>query len=250
MFNLEKIGLDSLVAYYEKYGFWFAFGIVVIGILIPILFNPQKLKEFFEVFSYIRKKSIRNKEKALESNYLDPLTRQSIQKKLSEDHFYQATGLRVDYYFRHVLLSLCEYSQGEITLSNIKRARLNLSYKNNKLETSILKIEIIFGKISLMIFIISTLSIAALFLYTIFLMIGTGIYEFFTEYTSIFYTFLFYILLMVFTSFNALKNYQELKSSEKIEKYLKENPSFNSEHLVRYPFSTLVIEQGDTGSSA
>ena len=250
MLNFENMGIDSIIAYYEKYGFWFAFGVAVIGILIPILFNPQKLKEFFEVFSYIRKGRIRDKEKALESNYLDPLTRQSIQKKLSEDHFYQATGIKVDYYLRHVLLALCDYSQGEVTLSNIKRARLNLSYKNNKLEISILKIERIFGKISLMIFIISTLSIAALFLYTIFLMIGTGIYEFFTEYTSIFYTLLFYIFLMVFTSFNALKTYQELKSSEKIEKYLKEHPGFNSEHLVRYPFSTLIIEQGNAGSSA
>lgn len=54
--------------------------------------------------------------------------------------------------------------------------------------------------------------------------------------------------LMVFTSFNSLGTYLELKSSEKIEKYLKENPIFNSEHLVRYPFSALTVEQSDTGN--
>ncbi|MGP5067872.1 hypothetical protein ACTXJ2_14095, partial [Psychrobacter alimentarius] len=104
------------------------------------------------------------------------------------------------------------------------------------------------SKISFIIFIISTLSIVALFLYTIFLIINTGVYVLFTEYTSVFYTLLLYIFLMVFTSFNSLGTYLELKSSEKIEKYLKENPIFNSEHLVRYPFSALTVEQSDTGN--
>ncbi|MFT5119867.1 MAG: hypothetical protein ACI9ST_000876 [Psychrobacter glaciei] len=232
---------------YESFGVW-APVIIVSITLIRILLNPQKLREFMDTFSYARRKSIRDKEEALESKYLDSLTRQSIQQKLSEDHFYQAVGLRVDYYLRHVLLALCEYSQGEITLSNIKRSRLNLSYKNNKLEVSISKIERIFSKISFIVFIISTLSIVALFLYTIFLIINTGAYIFFTEYTSIFYTLLLYIFLMVFTSSNSLGTYLELKSSEKIEKYLKENPIFNSEHLVRYPFSALTVEQSDTGN--
>ncbi|MGO2507133.1 MAG: hypothetical protein ACTH7L_13615 [Psychrobacter alimentarius] len=248
MASITELGINGIAEHYEQYGFWVTLCIIAIGILSPILFNPQKLKEFFDVFSYIRKGSTRDKEKALESSYLDPLTRKSIQEKLSEDHFYQAVGLRVDYYLRHVLLALCEYSQGEITLSNIKRSRLNLSYKNNKLEVSISKIERIFSKISFIIFIISTLSIVALFLYTIFLIINTGVYVLFTEYTSVFYTLLLYIFLMVFTSFNSLGTYLELKSSEKIEKYLKENPIFNSEHLVRYPFSALTVEQSDTGN--
>lgn len=240
------MNVESLKETYESFGVWGVILIILVP-LLPILFHPQKLRELIDTFSYVRRRKIKDKEEALESKYLDPLTRQSIQQKLSEDHFYQAVGLRVDYYRRHVLLALCEYSQGEITLSNIKRSRLNLSYKNNKLEISILKIERIFSKVSFVIFIISTLSIVALFLYPIFLIIDTGVYEFFTEYKSIFYTLLFYIFLMTFTSFNSLKTYQELKSSEKIEKYLKENPSFNNEHLVRYPFSTLIVEQGSTG---
>lgn len=241
------MNIESLKETYESFGIWGVILIILVP-LLPILFHPQKLKEFIDTFSYVRRRKIKDKEEALESKYLDPLTRKSIQQKLSEDHFYQAVGLRVDYYLRHVLLALCEYSQGEITLSNIKKSRLNLSYKNNKLEISITKIETIFSKISFIIFIISTLSIIALFLYTISLIINIGVYVFFTEYTSVFYTLLFYILLMIFTSFNSLNTYLELKSSEKIEKYLKENPIFNSEHLVRYPFLTTTVEQGDTGN--
>lgn len=241
------MNVESLKETYESFGVWGVILIVLVP-LLPILFHPQKLREFIDIFSYVRRRKIKDKEEALESKYLDPLTRQSIQQKLSEDHFYQAVGLRVDYYLRHVLLALCEYSQGEITLSNIKRSRLNLSYKNNKLEISISKIERIFSNVSFIIFIISTLFAVALFLHTIFLIINIGVYVFFTEYTSVFYTLLFYILLMIFTSFNSLNTYLELKSSEKIEKYLKENPIFNSEHLVRYPFLTTTVEQGDRGN--
>lgn len=241
------MNVESLKETYESFGIWGVILIVLVP-LLPILLHPQKLREFIDTFLYVQRRKIKDKEEALESKYLDTLTRKSIQQKLSEDHFYRAVGLRVDYYLRHVLLALCEYSQGEITLANIKRSRLNLSYKNNKLEVSISKTERIFSKISFIIFIISTLFIVTLFLYTIFFMINTGVYEFFTGYTSVFYTFLFYILLMIFTSFNSLNTYLELKSSEKIEKYLKENPIFNSEHLVRYPFLTTTVEQGDTGN--
>lgn len=247
MASITELGIDGIAEHYEQYGFWVTLCIIAIGILSPILFHPQKLKEFFDVFSYIRKGSTRDKERALESSYLDPLTRQSIQKKLSEDQFYQATGIRVDYYLRHVLLALCEYSQGGITLYSIRKSMLNLSYKSNKLEISITKFERIFGRISLFFSILSIACATILTLYIIFFLIGTGLGEDIIKNKAVFYIAIFYIALMMASSVLTLNTYVELKNSEKIEKYLKENPSFNDEHLVRYPFSTLIVEQGNTG---
>lgn len=248
MGSITNLVVDNITEYYDQYGFWVTLAIVTIGILIPILFNPQKLKEFFEVFSYIRKGSIRDKEKALESDHLDPMTRQSIQKALAEDQFYQATGLRVNYYFRHVLIALCEYSQGEITLYNLKKSILNLSYKNNKLEISISKLERILGRVSFLLFIVSVVSATIVALYIIFFLIGTGLSEETIKNKGMFFTAIFYILLMIASSFITLNSYLELKNSEKIEKYLKKNPNFNSEHLISYPFLTLTVEQGSTVS--
>lgn len=248
MVDFYKLCVSNLIECSEQYGFWITLAIATIGFFIPILTNPQKLKDFFEVFSYIRKGSIRDKEKALESSYLDPLTRQSIQKLLSEDHFYQATGLRVNYYFRHVLLALCEYSQGEITLYNIKKSILNLSYKNSKLEISISKFERILGRISFLIFILSIVSAIIVIFYIVSFLIGTGVNEGIIKDKTIFLTAIFYILLMMASSFVTLNSYLELKNSEKIEKYLKENSVFNDEHLTKYPFLVLTVDQGYTGS--
>lgn len=243
------MNVESFKELYDSFGVW-APVIIVSITLIRILLNPQKLREFMDTFSYARRRRIKNKEEALASNYLDPLTRQIIQHKLSEDHFHQAVGLRVDYHLRHVLLALCEYSQGEITLYVIKKSILNLSYKNNKLEVSVSKFERIFGRASFLLFILSIVFAAIISLYVIFFLIGTRFEEALIKNETIFFTAIFYIVLMIASSFISLNTYVELKNSERIEKYLTENPNFNNEHLVRYPFSALAVEQGSTGNQS
>lgn len=229
------MNVESFKELYESFGV-LAPVIIVSITLIRILLNPQKLREFMDTFSYARRRSIRDKEKSLESPFLDALTRKNIQKQIAEDYFYQSTGMRLDFYLRHAILQLYEYSKGSITLSNFKRSRIHLSYEDNRLKVSINKFEKLFGIFSGIFFLV--LSAIATFL-TLYLIS----FFFMTDSTNILskddigsaIVIIIYIIVMLWGSFLFLNIFSEMKSSEKIEKYLNENPDFNDVYLTKEP---------------
>lgn len=234
--SVSNLSPDAIAENYEKYGFWISFSIIFITLLLPILFNPQKLKEFIDIFSYARGGSTRGKEKALESPYLDSLTRKSIQKKIAEDYFYQSIGMRIDFYMRYAVLSLCEYSHGSITLYSLKKARIHLFYDDNKLKVSLSSFERFSGKISFFFFVVFIFGALALTSYLIVSLTDSD----FSKISSIqssgsIIGGIIYILVTLFGAFIFLNIYSEVKSAEKIEKYLNDNPDFNNEYLKELP---------------
>ncbi len=229
------MNVESFKELYESFGIWAP--VIIISItLLRILLNPQKLREFMDAFSYARRRNIRDKEKYLESPYLDALTRKSIQKQIAEDYFYQSTGMRLDFYLRHAILELHEHSKGDITLSNFKRARIHLSYEDNRLKVSINKLEKFFGIFSGIFFLV--LAVIATLL-TIFLIS----FLFMMDFSSILFkdelgsaiVIIVYIIVMLWGSGLFLNIFSEMTSSKKIEKYLIENPDFNDTYLTKDP---------------
>ena len=236
------MNVESIKELYDSVGVWAAPVIIVTITLIRILLNPQKLREFMDIFLYARRRSIRDKEKSLESPYLDSLTRKMIQKQIAEDYFYQSTDMRLDFYLRHAILQLYEYSKGSITLSNFKRARIHLFYEDNRLKVSINKFEKVFGILSGIFFLVLAAIATFLTLYLI-------IFLFMTNSTNILskndigsaIVIVVYIIVMLWGSFLFLNIFSEMKNSEKIEKYLNENPDFNDEYLTKEPVFDIAI---------
>lgn len=242
MASITELGIGGIAEHYEQYGFWLTLCIIAIGILSHILFNPQKLKEFIDIFSYARGGSTRGKEKALESPYIDSLTRKSIQKKIAEDYFYQSTGMRIEFYMRHAVLSLCEYSHGSITLYSLKKARIHLSYDDNRLKVSLSSFERFSGKISFFFFVVFILGALALTSYLIVSLTDSD----FSKISSVqssgsIIASIIYILVTLFGAFIFLNIYSEVASAEKIEKYLNEHPNFNNEYLKEEPIFDVDI---------
>ncbi|MFK3990432.1 MULTISPECIES: hypothetical protein [unclassified Psychrobacter] len=227
------MNVESFKELYDSFGVW-APVIIVSITLIRILLNPQKLREFMDTFSYARRRSIRDKEKSLESPYLDSLTRESIQKQIAEDYFYQSTGMRLDFYLRHAILQLYEYSKGSITLSNFKRSKIHLSYEDNRLKVSINKFEKLFGIFSGIFFLVLSAIATFLTLYLIsFLLMTDSTNILSKDDIGSAIVIIIYIIVMLWGSFLFLNIFSEMKNSEKIEKYLNENPDFNDVYLTK-----------------
>lgn len=237
----EVMNVESFKEMYESFGVW-APVIIVSITLIRILLNPQKLREFMDTFSYARRRNVRDKEKSLASPYLDSLTRKSIQKQISEDYFYQSTGMRLDFYLRHALLQLYEYSKGSITLANFKRARIHLSYEDKRLKVSINKFEKLFGMFSGIFFLVLSAMATFLALYLInFLFITDSTNILTKEVIGSAIVIVVYILVVLWGSLLFLNIFSEIKNAEKIEKFLHENPEFNDEYLTKEPIFDIAV---------
>lgn len=215
----------TIIDAFNNLGFW---GVVFI-IFTAFLVNPQKFKELLELIFYTRSRKLSLKTKAIESNYLDPLTHEAIREQITIDYFYESTGIKASSELRKTLLYLIKYSNFDISLHDFKKAKSYLTIKNKQLVVNPPKYSSLLKRISSLLFFFFTVSSIIYTSLIIFKL--ANIYQTIPLEKTLIISLatIVQIIMNLLGAFIFLNAKTEIEAAEKIQNYLKQNPEFNND---------------------
>lgn len=108
--------------------------LLVAVLFVVVIANFARIDRFFMDRKKVRLKGI---EEALRSGRLDAPSSECLKEQAATEHFYVATGIRLERAPRQALLRVYEKSAGALRFAHFKRAVPHYDYKDGQLEVRV-----------------------------------------------------------------------------------------------------------------